>query len=132
MTSVVIDTNVFIAAGWSVHARARRVFAGAARRLFRVALTAEILAEYEKTSRRFPEKNYSGLFSWLSTHGVFVEASPLGKQRSRDPTDDMFIACALASGAKTIVSDDNDLLEMQKPFGIEIVSSAEFLARHRL
>ena len=63
MSTIVIDTNTFIAAGWHTHAHARRVFAAVARRRFQMAVTAEILAEYHdveppprvrrKESRRF-------------------------------------------------------------------------------
>jgi predicted nucleic acid-binding protein len=44
----------------------------------------------------------------------------------------MFIACALAAGASTIASSDKDLLSMGKPFGIEIVTPANFIARNTL
>jgi predicted nucleic acid-binding protein len=44
----------------------------------------------------------------------------------------MFLACALSAGAKFIVSSDQDLLALEKPFGIEIIQPALFIARHRL
>jgi len=61
----------------------------------------------------------------------FLEPAPLGKQHSRDLDDDIFLACALASGAKTIISKDHDLLDLEKPFGIEIVRPSTFVARFR-
>ena len=54
---------------------------------------------------------------------------PLGKQRSRDADDDLFLGCALACGAKVIVSRDDDLLALEKPFGINIVTPRQFLTR---
>lgn len=55
----------------------------------------------------------------------------MGKQRSRDPDDDPFLACALACGGKMIVSKDADLLELEKPFGIEIRTPRQFLMLFR-
>jgi len=131
---IVIDTNTFIAAGWRINAHARRVFASVARRRFRLAVTSAILAEYRGVSQRprFSGKNYSGLLSWIEKYGLRVEPAPLGKARSRDPTDDIFLACALAAQAKFIVTSDRDLLELEKPFGIEVIQPAEFIARHKL
>ena len=56
----------------------------------------------------------------------------MGKARSRDPKDDIFLACALSARARFIVSSDQDLLKLGKPFGIEIVQPAQFIARHNL
>jgi uncharacterized protein len=131
---IVVDTNTFIASGWRINAHARRVFASIARRRFRLAVSAAILEEYRGVSGRlrFAGKNYAGLLSWVEKHALLVEPAPLGKGRSRDPKDDIFLACALAAKAKFIVSNDQDLLELGKPFGIEIVRPARFIAFHRL
>jgi predicted nucleic acid-binding protein len=51
----------------------------------------------------------------------------LGKQRSRDAKDDPYLAAALAARANFIVSYDKDLLELGKPFGVEIIRPAQFL-----
>jgi putative PIN family toxin of toxin-antitoxin system len=134
MSTIVIDTNTFIAAGWHTHTHARRVFASVARRRFQMAVTVDILDEYRNVSRRpaFAGKNYRGLLAWIERFSVLVEPAVLGKQRSRDLKDDIFLACALAAGASTVVSSDKDLLNMGKPFGIEIVTPAKFISRHRL
>ena len=134
MKTIAIDTNTFIAAGWRVNAHARRVFAAVARRRFRLAVSPAILAEYRGVCSRprFAGKNYSGLLSWIEKQALLVEPLPLGKARSRDAKDDIFLACALAAGARFIVSSDRDLLALQKPFGIEIIQPAQFIARHNL
>jgi predicted nucleic acid-binding protein len=58
-----------------------------------------------------------------------VEPSLRGKPRSRDAKDDPYLACALAAGAKVIVSRDDDLLALEKPFGIDIITPRLLLAR---
>ena len=57
------------------------------------------------------------------------EPVPLGKQRSRDPDDDRFLSCALAGNAKAVISRDKDLLVLEKPFGIQILTPRQFLAK---
>ena len=134
MKVIVIDTNTFIAAGWSVNSHARQVFAAVARRRFRLAVSRAILEEYRGVSQRprFSGRNYSGLYSWIENNALLVEPGPLGKPRSRDHKDDIFLACALAADAKFIVSNDQDLLVLGKPFGIEILQPAQFIARQKL
>jgi putative PIN family toxin of toxin-antitoxin system len=134
MKVIVIDTNTFIASGWRINAHARRVFASVARRRFRLAVSSAILEEYRGVSQRprFAGKNYTGLLSWIEKHAVLVKPAPLGKGRSRDRKDDIFLACALSAGASFIVSNDQDLLDLGKPFGIEIVRPAQFIAHHKL
>ena len=57
----------------------------------------------------------------------FVDAAPLGKSRSRDLKDDRYLACALGARAEAIVSNDRDLLDLGKPFGVAILTPIEFL-----
>jgi len=67
--------------------------------------------------------------NWYCDQVKVVEPVPLGKQRSRDAKDDPYLACALAAGAKIIVSRDDDLLALQKPFGIQIITPRELLTK---
>lgn len=48
---------------------------------------------------------------------------------SRDPDDDRVIACAVVGRAGVIVSDDKDLLSLQRVGRIPILTAAAFLAR---
>ena len=134
MKVIVVDTNTFIASGWRINAHARRVLASVARRRFRLAISAAILEEYRGVSQRtrFAGKNYAGLLSWIEKYALLVEPVPLGKGRSRDRKDDIFLACALSARASFIVSNDQDLLDLGKPFGIEIIRPVQFIARHKL
>lgn len=47
----------------------------------------------------------------------------------RDPKDDKYLELALASGAETIVSGDDDLLVLHPWRGVRIVSPADYLAQ---
>lgn len=66
---------------------------------------------------------------WIESKAKVYQPALLGKQRSRDPGDDPFLACALASGAEVIISKDKDLLVLHKPFGVTIETPRQFLAR---
>jgi len=69
------------------------------------------------------------ILDWYYQTVRLVEPAPLGKPRSRDSKDDPYLACALCAGAKWIISRDEDLLVLQKPFGISIITPREVLAR---
>ncbi len=129
---VVSDTNTVISALFWPRSTARRCLAGLARRQFEIALTDDIFAEYTAVAGefqpRFPLCQSAGALGWLRLKGRWTEPAPLGKQRSRDRTDDPFLACALAAGAKYLVTRDHDLLALGKPFGIEIIAPAGFLS----
>jgi uncharacterized protein len=131
MITVVLDTNTVISAVFWPESKARRCLAGLARRWYAVALSAEVFAEYEAIAAefqpRFPACNRAGALAWLRSKAKWVEPAPLGKQRSRDPKDDPVLACALAARAEFVVTRDDDLLALGKPFGIEITTPARFL-----
>ena len=128
--TVVIDTNVLLAgAFW--RGKARRCWAVCASRGYLIAITEEILAEYrrkaETLAQRYPQVNPNPFLRWIENECPRYIPSSLGKQRSRDATDDRFLACVLASQAKYLITRDPDLLALGKPFGIAIVSDEQFL-----
>ena len=46
-----------------------------------------------------------------------------------DPSDDVFIECAIAAGASLVASGDHHLLDLNEYEGVQIVSAADFVAR---
>jgi len=132
--TVVADTNVVISAVfWP--GESRQCLALWARRRFHLAITVPVFEEYAEVARRvakrIPEVNPEPWLKWIERKAKVYEPVPTGKQRSRDPQDDPFLACALASRARMIISRDEDLLVLEKPFGIEILTPREFLRRIR-
>ena len=118
--------------GW--RSEAYRCLAAVARRHARAFASTWVLEEYRRTARimahrgDFPREVFPTLEWWLSVCRE-VSPMPLGKQRSRDPRDDPYLACALAAHAELIVSRDPHLLDLQQPFGVEIVTPRTFLSR---
>ncbi len=77
--------------------------------------------------RKAPKHNATGRLMWYLERVRLVEPAPLGKQRSRDVKDDPYLAAALAAKAQVIVTFDKDLLSLDKPFGIGIITPAQLL-----
>jgi putative PIN family toxin of toxin-antitoxin system len=128
---VVLDANVvFAGVGW--RGEAHNCLLAMAKRRITVFATLEILAEVRAlVAERGSKFKYMphNLLPWYYDRVKLVEPAPLGKQRSRDVKDDPYLACALAAGAKVIVSRDDDLLALEKPFGIQILTPRELLTR---
>lgn len=70
--------------------------------------------------------NVGGALTWYLEKVRRVDPAPLGKRRSRDPNDDPYLAAALSARA-VIVTYDKDLLDLGKPFGVEILRPLTFL-----
>ncbi len=135
MIPVVFDCGILVSAiGWT--GNPRRCLYLAAHRQIRLYVTQSVWEEYdsripEELSLKRPGVNPRPTLDWLITAVHFIEPAPLGKQRSRDAKDDRYLACALGAQAEWIVSNDRDLLDMQKPFGVEIITPVQLLARVR-
>lgn len=95
-------------------------------------VTADILEEYHRIVKALEADGTFKvspwpLFHWFTERCQEVQPAPLGKQRSRDPKDDPYLACALAANARFIISRDPHLLDLEKPFGIAIITPRAFL-----
>jgi len=133
MTRVVFDCNVIMSGiGWRTDAR--RCLMLLARRRLRAFASDFVLEEYQRVAKgmeadgTFPDSPWPAL-DWFLSVCRRVEPVPLGKQRSRDAKDDPYIAAALAAKAAFIITRDPDLLDMGKPFGVEIITPREALGR---
>ena len=128
---VVLDANVvFAGVGW--RGEAYHCLTAMAKRKIIVFATLEILEEVRALTAERRDKFKCAphnLLTWYYDRVKLVDPSPLGKQRSRDAKDDPYLACALAARAMVIVSRDDDLLALEKPFGIDIITPRLLLAR---
>jgi putative PIN family toxin of toxin-antitoxin system len=134
---VVFDTNVMVEAIFWPRSTARRALTGLATRQFQTAVNSEIMEEYAAITSRlrerlFPNALPSGALAWLAAKSVYVKPAPLKGKLSRDVDDNLFVATALAAGAKFLVTQDRDLLVLEKPFGIAIVTPVQLVRFLRL
>jgi putative PIN family toxin of toxin-antitoxin system len=130
---VVIDANV-VASGVLWHGEGFLVLVRMARRQIMAFGTEATLAETRETCLRLiqlkaPRHNAAGRLTWYLDQVRLVTPAPLGKQRSRDARDDIYLAAALGARARCVVTHDKDLLNLEKPFGVETISPAPLLQR---
>lgn len=134
--TVVFDTNVVVSAALWPDGEARRCFFIVAKRKLQMAVTAPVMDEYRAVAERVRKrvaagKNPAPFLDWIAEKSTWHEPAPLGKQRSRDAADDLFLSCALAGGAECFVTNDRDLLVLEKPFGIAMLTPHQFIVRFR-
>ena len=77
---------------------------------------------------RWKNQNWPGWLDWLKRASKLHDAIPLRKTVKRDPNDDPVIMSALAAQVQFIVTTDNDLLDLGKPYGVACITPREFLA----
>ncbi|MCX6906183.1 MAG: PIN domain-containing protein [Verrucomicrobia bacterium] len=124
--NVVFDAGVvFAGAGWRKESYLC-LLAMAKRRVFGWA-THNMLLELQGTVRRrrgdFPNPaGADNILEWYYGRVKLVEGDSLGKRRCRDLKDDIYLGCALAVGSAAIITRDQDLLALEKPFGIPILT----------
>ena len=134
---VVFDTNVVVEAIFWPRSTARRALTGLALRRFKTAVSREILDEYatvtgELRARLFPQAQPSGALAWIAAKSVRVEPMPLPRKLSRDPDDNVFVATAVTARAAFLITQDRDLLVLQKPFGVQVVTPVQLIRELRL
>ena len=133
MIRTIYDCNVVLSGiGWTGSARSCLKLVAECRVFLFV--TEAVLAEYESVipetlAEELPGVNPQPKLTWIKSKARLIDPSPLGKRRSRDSKDDMYLAAALGARAEYIVSYDEDLLALEKPFGITTLRPAEFLRR---
>ena len=131
----VLDTSVVLAAIF-FRTDSYRCLVAFARRQYQLAATRDIFKEYHEACAEFKRRSGRAekpelVLDWLYRKARLVDPVLLSGKLSRDPTDNKFFECALAGGAEYVVSRDRDLLALEKPFGIAMVSDTEFLRRLR-
>jgi putative PIN family toxin of toxin-antitoxin system len=129
---VVLDTNVFLS-GVFFAGTPGRVLDACFSTDIDVIVSPEILDEYQTAGHALLAKHPSPIFNqflaMLAAKATVLKPAPLPTPLCRDPKDDIFLACALASDANFIVSGDKDLLVLAPNFPIEIVNPLAFLQR---
>ena len=130
---VVLDTNVFVSAVFFRGPPARILEAWRDGRVTLV-LSPPILHEYRRVGSRLAER-YDGvdldpLLTLLVVHAELVETPDLAEPVCEDPDDDMFLACAAATGTSVIVSGDRHLRRVSGWNGVQILSPREFGERY--
>lgn len=130
---VVLDTTSFVS-GIFWRTEAHQVLQAFANGRIVLAVMQSILREYARVA--VAVRTEEGLAidpqPWLDAVAEMAfefEPVPLREPVCRDARDDQFISCALAAQADAIVTRDNALLSLGKPFGIRILTPRQLLSR---
>jgi len=132
---VIIDTNVLISGIFFGGPPAKILEAWHGSEL-QLVVSPEILEEYfevcERISVRYPDIDIAPILVLIARSSQVVESPPLAERISRDVDDDMFIACAIASDTRTIISGDNDLLTVSGYERVQVMTPRDFVDKHIL
>jgi putative PIN family toxin of toxin-antitoxin system len=97
-------------------------------------LTSEIIDEYFRVadilSGKFSGVEISPILTLIVTHSELIQTPPLARQICEDPTDDKFLACALGSESKIIISGDKHLLKISGYRGITVMTPRAFVEQY--
>ncbi|MBA7544287.1 hypothetical protein ES705_36639 [subsurface metagenome] len=127
---VIIDTNVFISGVF---------FSGPPYKILetwrdgkvQLVVSREILQEYQRVlealGEEFPGVDVSGILELLIVKSELIATPALKEAVCVDPDDDKFLACALASKVKYIISGDKHLLKVSGYRGVEVVKPRKFI-----
>jgi predicted nucleic acid-binding protein len=124
---VVIDTNIFVAAGFKPSSHAARIIADIRRGCLRMPWCRATHAEIRHTLERIPP------LDWQPFADCFLPAEEQPDPADLtpfaaipDPADRVFAALAAASRA-ILVSNDSHLLDHQAGLSIEVCTPRDFL-----
>lgn len=132
LVKAVVDTNVWVSAAQNPVGTPRRIAEAFEADLFVMVYSNKMIAELVRVLARpkFAGKidvDQAGRFvALIKRTAVFVQATDI-PTTSRDPKDDVFLACSLASNADYLVTGDKDLLTLKEYGNTKIVTPAEFL-----
>src|SRR5579864_2556456 len=111
---VVLDTNVFVLGVFFSGIPSRVLKAWRDGRLTLV-YSPTIFDEYDRVftelTEDFPRINPRPILDFLVFYGEIVHPANVTFTPCRDPADDKFVQCLLASKADCLISGDRDLLE---------------------
>jgi uncharacterized protein len=132
MNGVVIDTNVFVAAGFNSRSAAARIVAAVREGQFQLVWNKPTRRETETILRRIPGLKWAKVADLFQPEGEFAgRVDPDAFVMIADRDDRKF--AALAAAAKSpLVTKDNHVLAQQGAVGIEILSPRAFVAREGL
>ena len=127
---VVLDTNVFISGVFFTGPPYKILEAWRDARI-QLVVSPAILEEYKRVGEtlatQFPGVDLEPILDFLTLHAEVVTADTLLEPVCRDPDDDKFVACALASGVRHVISGDKHLLNASGYKGLKVVSPRRFV-----
>ena len=130
---VVLDTNVLVS-GILFTGPPHQILLAWSQARFELVFTSDIHEEYRRVAaelqRQFPRVDLTAALDLVLVNAHAFPSAALEGRICADPDDDKFLACAVVSGAGTIVSGDRHLLSVSGYRGIEVLRPRAFLERY--
>src|SRR5215469_3060375 len=131
MKGVVVDTNVFVAAGFNPSSASARLLDSIREGRLRLIWNQPTRRETEIILRRIPHLDWQIAADLFRPEGEFTgPVDPRAFTAIADPDDRKFAALAAAANAPLVTSDKLVLAQGGRS-GIEIATPRDFLARQR-
>lgn len=126
---IVLDTYVFFS-GVLFTAPPHKILKAWRDGRVRIILSPEIFEEYHRVgtelASQFKGLDLNPAFELLTAHTEMIFSPSILPRIREDPSDNKFLACALAGKAKFVVSRDKHLVKLREFQGIKILKSKEF------
>lgn len=130
---VILDTNVLVS-GIFFGGPPFQILNAWRNQQLQLVFSAEILAEYQRVAvilgKQYSNVDLQPILDLLTVNSEIVAAPPLTDVVTNDPDDEMFIACALASETRIIVSGDKHLLDVDGYQNIQVLKPRLFVDQH--
>jgi putative PIN family toxin of toxin-antitoxin system len=127
---IILDTNVFVS-GVFFSGSPYRILKAWRDGILTLVISEEIFEEYQRVGEmlgeQFPMVDLKPILDLVRTRAQIYPVKCLPESVADDPDDDKFLACALASKSKIIVSGDKHLLKVNGFREIKIVRPREFV-----
>ncbi len=124
---VVVDTNLFVAAGFKHHGHAARIITDVRRGNLRMPWCQATRAEIRHTLERIPPLDWQPFADCFFSAEEWPDPTDLAPFAAiPDRADRVFAALAAASQA-ILISNDSHLLDHQAGLSIEVYTPREFL-----
>jgi putative PIN family toxin of toxin-antitoxin system len=131
----VIDTSVMVSVAFAKEGLAKKLRDLIADEAFTLVTSKDILTElyrvlhYPHIQKRFKptQKDIDAFIAMIIEHADLTEGKYKVHKIKDDPSDDMFLACAMEAQADFIISRDPHLRNVKQFQGIKIIDLTTFL-----
>ncbi len=127
---IVVDTNVLISAlGWkkSEHQLLKRIFMGEIKLFMSPQILEEFIAVANRKKFRFSKDEIEEFVTSLIEVCDMVIPQEKVELIKEDPTDNMFLECAMEAKVDHIISGDKHLIKLKNFRGISIMNASALL-----
>ncbi|MEA2783126.1 MAG: uncharacterized protein QOK29_4670 [Rhodospirillaceae bacterium] len=129
MQEIVVDTNVFVAAGFNPKSASARILAAVRAGRLRLIWNEPTRRETEMILRRIPRLDWEKVADLFQPEGEFTgPVDPDAFALITDPDDRKFAALSAAAN-RPLVTNDDHLLAHRNTIGVDILTPRAFVTR---